>query len=51
MQRMVESRRCYIHVGLPKSGTSYLQSVLRQSEEALAAPSRSAMSDGVAVLF
>lgn len=37
MHRMVESRRCYIHVGLPKSGTSYLQSVLRQSEEALAA--------------
>ena len=30
-------RRCYIHVGLPKTGTSFLQSVLRQSEETLTA--------------
>lgn len=30
-------RRCYIHVGLPKTGTSYLQSVLRHSEDALSA--------------
>ena len=30
------ARRCYIHVGLPKTGTSFLQSVLRQSEETLA---------------
>ena len=35
MHRM--PRRCYIHVGLPKSGTSYLQSVFRQSDEAVAA--------------
>ena len=30
-------RRCYIHVGLPKSGTSYLQSVFRHSDESVAA--------------
>ena len=35
MHGMQETRRCYIHVGLPKSGTSYLQSVFRQSEEAV----------------
>jgi hypothetical protein len=29
------TRRCYIHVGLPKTGTSFLQSVLRQAEETL----------------
>lgn len=29
-------RRCYLHVGLPKTGTSYLQSILWQSPEALA---------------
>lgn len=31
------TRRCYLHVGLPKTGTSFLQSVFRQSEGALAA--------------
>lgn len=31
------ARRCFVHVGLPKSGTSYLQSVLWQSREALRA--------------
>ena len=30
-----EVRRCYIHIGLPKTGTSYLQSVFRQSEKAV----------------
>lgn len=34
---MGTTRRCYIHVGLPKSGTSYLQSVFRHSEDALSA--------------
>ena len=34
---MGDTRRCYIHVGLPKSGTSYLQSVFRASEDALSA--------------
>ena len=34
---MGDTRRCYIHVGLPKSGTSYLQSVFRNSEDALSA--------------
>ncbi len=34
---MAETRRCYIHVGLPKTGTSYLQSILRHSEDALSA--------------
>jgi hypothetical protein len=32
---MSEDRRCYIHVGLPKTGTSYLQSIFRRSTEAL----------------
>ena len=31
------TRRCYLHVGLPKTGTSYLQSVMWASREALAA--------------
>lgn len=30
-------RRCFVHIGLPKSGTSYLQSVFWQSQEALGA--------------
>ncbi|MGH3371494.1 MAG: hypothetical protein ACRDPR_16005, partial [Nocardioidaceae bacterium] len=30
-------RRCFVHIGLPKSGTSYLQSVFWQSQQALAA--------------
>jgi hypothetical protein len=34
---MPTTRRCYIHIGLPKTGTSYLQSILRQSEEAVTA--------------
>jgi hypothetical protein len=29
-------RRCYLHVGLPKTGTSYLQSILWRSPAALA---------------
>lgn len=29
-------RRCYIHVGLPKTGTSFLQSILFESRQALA---------------
>lgn len=29
-------RRCYIHVGLPKTGTSFLQSILFESQQALA---------------
>ncbi len=33
---MGDTRRCYIHVGLPKTGTSYLQSIFRLSERALA---------------
>ena len=31
------TRTCFLHVGLPKTGTSYLQSILRQSRPALAA--------------
>lgn len=31
------TRTCYLHVGLPKTGTSFLQSILRQSRPALAA--------------
>jgi hypothetical protein len=31
------SRTCFLHIGLPKTGTSYLQSILRQSRPALAA--------------
>ena len=31
------TRRCFLHVGSPKTGTSYLQSVLWQSQTALAA--------------
>ena len=31
------TRRCYLHVGLPKTGTSYLQSVIWASRAALAA--------------
>src|SRR5680860_373830 len=29
-------KRCYVHVGLPKTGTSYLQSIFFQSQDALA---------------
>ncbi len=31
------TRRCFLHVGSPKTGTSYLQNVLWQSRDALAA--------------
>ena len=34
---MPETRRCYIHIGLPKTGTSYLQSILRRSEDTVTA--------------
>jgi hypothetical protein len=34
---MSTRRRCYIHVGMPKTGTSYLQSILLQSREELLA--------------
>lgn len=34
---MTGQRRCYIHVGMPKTGTSYLQSIFWQSGDALAA--------------
>ena len=30
---MAEAQRCYVHVGLPKTGTSYLQSVLARSRQ------------------
>jgi len=30
------ARRCFVHIGLPKTGTSYLQSVLWRSTDALA---------------
>ena len=33
---MATSRPCFVHVGLPKTGTSYLQSVLERSRGALA---------------
>jgi len=33
---MSAPRRCYLHVGLPKTGTSYLQSILWRSPAALA---------------
>ena len=31
------ARRVYVHVGLPKTGTTYLQHMLWESREALAA--------------
>ena len=31
------TRTCFLHIGLPKTGTSYLQSIMRQSRPALAA--------------
>lgn len=34
---MTTPRRCYVHVGLPKTGTSYLQSILRHNIDELAA--------------
>lgn len=36
MSRMPQPRRCYIHVGLPKTGTSFVQSILRRSREEVA---------------
>ncbi|CAA9365396.1 MAG: hypothetical protein AVDCRST_MAG72-2669 [uncultured Nocardioidaceae bacterium] len=33
---MTAARRCYLHVGLPKTGTSYLQDIFAQSRAALA---------------
>ena len=34
---MTTAKRCYIHVGLPKTGTSYLQGIFNHSREELAA--------------
>lgn len=31
------TRRCFVHVGLPKTGTTYLQGIFRSSEDALSA--------------
>ncbi|MGH3588039.1 MAG: hypothetical protein ACRDQ0_17160 [Pseudonocardia sp.] len=49
---MSEARkRCYVHVGLPKTGTSYLQSIFFQSTEALAPQDLSMLPDTTAATF
>jgi len=44
-------KRCYIHVGLPKTGTSYLQSIFFQSQDALARQDLSMLPGTVAAAF
>ncbi len=45
------SRRCYIHVGLPKTGTSYLQSIVWRSRAALADQGLKLLPSSMAATF